>query len=317
MACFPSSSRFPAFRRPRTPLCRIDRRLANTGVPPAPNPQTDIPGGYTTAGQYVQLRVGGSKPAYIAIASPPPSAASPPSGPLLLEFLVKRLPDPASTASLLCALPPGGALEAGPVQGEGFAVATAAPPAKCPSLLLFAAGSGISPVRALIESPGFKAASESSGRTVRLYYGARSPSAMAYTSRFALWEDAGVSIVPVYSNPSADWKGAKGYVQAAFAADWPVGGKLPGGKAGGGGEAAATGAVLCGQKGMTDEVIKALTVRLWRIRPPCPFLVSFYLLPAALHNFARASDFRAGIVSLGRSGGYRGSRSCRTSEQLC
>ena len=45
---------------------------------------------------------------------------------------------------------------------------------------------------------------------VRLYYGARTPEAMAYRERVAEWEAAGVKVVPVYSE-----KG-EGYVQDVF-----------------------------------------------------------------------------------------------------
>ncbi|XP_048228965.1 fruit protein pKIWI502 isoform X2 [Ricinus communis] len=64
--------------------------------------------------------------------------------------------------------------------------------------------------------------------------------------RFKEWESSGVKIVPVLSEPDDRWTGESGYVQAAFSRakqiDNPV----------------ATGAVLCGQKQMAEEVTSIL-----------------------------------------------------------
>ncbi|GBG77383.1 hypothetical protein CBR_g23714 [Chara braunii] len=57
----------------------------------------DIGNGYTRAGQYLQMKVGESKPAFLAIASPPSYAESG-----VLEFLVKDVE--GATSELLCDL---------------------------------------------------------------------------------------------------------------------------------------------------------------------------------------------------------------------
>lgn len=115
--------------------------------------------------------------------------------------------------------------------------------ASVPSVVLFATGSGISPIKALIESGALQAGER---RDVRLYYGVRSPAAMAYSALLPGWEkDHGVKVIPVYS------EGGKGYVQDAFASD--------GGAAGlGGGSSGGVGAVLCGQKDMAVAINEAL-----------------------------------------------------------
>jgi hypothetical protein len=61
---------------------------------------------------------------------------------------------------------------------------------------------------------------------VRLFYGARSPEAMAYRERVPEWEAAGVKVVPVFSE-----KG-EGYVQDALAKVGGWAGGLVGWRAG-------------------------------------------------------------------------------------
>lgn len=145
--------------------------------------------GYKTAGQFIQIKVGDSKPGFFAIASAPDS-----NNQGLVEVLIKDGP-PESAANLLCNISPGqrltssvichvqpllntfvlaklcdflgamnidmydvnqvlvaGAeLSVSPVMGKGFRMERA-PVADHPTCLLFATGSGISPIKALIES---------------------------------------------------------------------------------------------------------------------------------------------------------------------
>ena len=58
--------------------------------------------GYKTAGQFMQIKVGDSKPGFFAIASPPDS-----NNQGLVEVLIKDGP-PESAANLLCSISPGG-----------------------------------------------------------------------------------------------------------------------------------------------------------------------------------------------------------------
>ncbi|KAA8532614.1 hypothetical protein F0562_032570 [Nyssa sinensis] len=192
---------------------------------------------HTRAGQYLQLRLPDfAKPSFLAIASPPSLAAA--RG--MFEFLVKSVP--GSTAELLCGLGKGDVVELSQVMGGGFHIDQISPPEDYPTVLIFATGSGISPIRSLIES-GFDAAKRSD---VRLYYGARNLQRMAYQDRFKDWESSGVKIVPVLSQPDDYWAGERGYVQAAFARAKKIYSPL------------ATGVLLCGQKQMTKEVTSVL-----------------------------------------------------------
>lgn len=198
----------------------------------------DIASSHTRAGQYLQLKVPDSpKPSFLAIASPPSLAAARGE----FQFLVKSIA--GSTAELLCGLKKGDVVELSSVMGNGFDLDRLSPPQKFPTVLIFATGSGISPIRSLIES-GFSADKRSD---VRLYYGARNLRRMAYQDRFRDWESSGVKIVPVLSQPDEGWTGETGYVQAAFCRSKNI--LNPN----------STGVVLCGQKQMTEEITSILT----------------------------------------------------------
>ncbi|XP_021747500.1 fruit protein pKIWI502-like [Chenopodium quinoa] len=197
-----------------------------------------IAASYTRPGQYLQLKVPDSpKPSFLAIASPPLLAAERGE----FQFLVKNVA--GSTAELLCGLNKGDVVELTAVMGNGFDVDRLSPPEDFPTVLVFATGSGISPIRSLIES-GFSADKRSD---VRLYYGARNLQRMAYQDRFKDWESSGVKIVPVLSQPDEKWTGEAGYVQAAFCRSKNISNPN------------STGVVLCGQKQMTEEITSILT----------------------------------------------------------
>ncbi|THU53049.1 hypothetical protein C4D60_Mb10t10340 [Musa balbisiana] len=197
----------------------------------------DLAVSYTVPGQYLQLRVPASdKPSFLAIASPPSFASSRGE----FQFLIKRVP--GSTADLLCGLGRGDVVELSAVMGKGFQVERISPPDAFPAVLIFATGSGISPIRSLIES-GFNANERSD---VRLYYGARNLQRMAYQDRFKDWESTGVRVIPVLSQPDEKWSGERGYVQAAFSRTKEILNPL------------LTGAVLCGHKQMAEEVTSEL-----------------------------------------------------------
>lgn len=120
--------------------------------------------------------------------------------------------------------------------GSGFDIDRISPPQDYQTVIIFGTGSGISPIRSLLES-GFSADKRAD---VRLYYGARNLEKMAYQDRFKDWESTGVKIVPVLSQPDGQWRGENGYVQAVFARAKQIYSPL------------STGAVLCGQKQMTE-----------------------------------------------------------------
>ncbi|KAK4779866.1 hypothetical protein SAY87_015972 [Trapa incisa] len=192
---------------------------------------------HTRAGQYLQLRAPGAAwPTFLAIASPPARTAA--GGEF--EFLVSSVP--GSTAERLCRLKRGDLVELSAVMGEGFDVDRIEPPEDYPTVLMFATGSGISPIRSLIES-GFDAARRSD---VRVYYGALNLRRMAYQDRFKYWESSGIEIIPVLSEPDCNWIGEAGNVQAAFSRARKISSPF------------STGAVICGHRQMREEVTSIL-----------------------------------------------------------
>ena len=113
------------------------------------------------------------------------------------------------------------------------------------NLLLMACGSGIAPIAAAIESgslglktTGFNSLFE---RKATLYLGARTTDHIPFKAKFAEWESMGVNIVPVLSKPEGTWSGRTGYIQDSLSKDTV---KVP----------RNTAALLCGHRGMTDNV---------------------------------------------------------------
>ncbi|KAM3198327.1 hypothetical protein ACQJBY_073463 [Aegilops geniculata] len=193
---------------------------------------------HVAAGQFLPFRLPSAPyPIFLAISSPPPasSSASPPKS---FDFLVKRLP--GTPSARLCDLQPGDLVPVGgSVVGRGFEVSRIA---DARDVLVFATGSGISPIRSLIES-GF---GENEKIDVSLFYGVRNLQRMAYQERFSDWESRGIKIIPVLSRPDDQWTGQRGYVQNAFSRAKKVI------------NPSSTGAILCGHKQMTEEITRAL-----------------------------------------------------------
>jgi len=155
---------------------------------------SELAAGYTVPGQYVQLGRGEGKPAFMAIASAP--------GGDTFEFLIQRTD---GMAGQICDVQAGDTLECSAVMGKGFAVDEL----DGREVVFMAGGTGISAVRAVIESR-----SDWSGR---LYYGARSPELMAYRDRFTDWEARGVRVVPTLDEAHEGY--FQGYPQQAYGAD--------------------------------------------------------------------------------------------------
>jgi len=191
---------------------------------------TGIPSGYTTPGQFVQLAVDGGKPGFYAIACAPGDDRR-------LEFLIKK---DGQTSTAICDLWPGARVDSSAVMGKGFDTASVAGR----DLVLFATGSGIAPIRAVIESGVAQGRDE-----VHLYYGCLNRDWMAYRERFADWRAKGVTIHTVVDNEpeGSDYVGPTGYVQDLFAAEPPPM------------DLAKSAAVLCGLKGMVQDMTALLT----------------------------------------------------------
>jgi len=192
---------------------------------------TPLAGTHRIPGQYVHLALPGLEDkAPFAIASPPQV------GHVHWDFLLKTgrpLPE------ALALLSPGAEVLAGEPEGRGFPLERA----HGRNLLLFATGSGISPIRSVIESVRLERAAY---RKVTLYFGARTPTAFAYSNDFAHWEAAGIRVVRTVSQPGASgWQGLTGYVQAHLGEE-PLGPCM---------------AFVCGQGSMVQGVMSTLAER--------------------------------------------------------
>lgn len=191
---------------------------------------TPLVGSHRMPGQYVRVRLPAVGEGLFAIASPPAPAGD------RWDFLLKAgsaLPDS------LVRLAVGDKVEVSRPEGRGFPLEQA----RGRDLLLFATGSGISPIRSVIESLRLERGAY--GR-VTLYFGARTPSAFAYTEEFHMWEASRIRVVRTVSRPGASgWQGLTGYVQEHLAEE-PLENAL---------------AFVCGQSEMVQGVMGALAER--------------------------------------------------------
>jgi sulfhydrogenase subunit gamma (sulfur reductase) len=194
--------------------------------------ETPLRGAHQHPGQYVRLRlpqVAEDTEGMFALASPPGTAQ--------WDLLVK---ESSPLTDALVRLPLGTQVEVSQPEGRGFPLEQV----RGKDLLLFATGSGISPIRSVIES--IRQERDAYGR-VTLYFGARTPGAFAYARDFKTWEQAQIHVVPTVSQPGASgWQGLTGYVQAHLAEE-PL--------------ALGTLAFVCGQQEMVQGVIQALRAR--------------------------------------------------------
>lgn len=190
---------------------------------------TDLAGSFQNPGQYVQLRLPSGLVGFFAIASRPGTGDH-------FEFLVKsggEIPDE------LLALPPGSRLELTAAMGQGYPIQHH----RGKDVLLFAVGSGISPIRSLI---WYLAAHRADYAGVTLFFGARTPKHFAYQDEVAAWQAEGVQVIRVVSreDDGTDAGYVHGYVQNAVKVH-PI---VP----------ANTVAFVCGMKPMVEGVTTEL-----------------------------------------------------------
>jgi sulfhydrogenase subunit gamma (sulfur reductase) len=152
---------------------------------------------HTRPGQIVKLHAPGHHAGLFALGNAP-------RGDGRGELLVKR-GTPLSNA-IIDAAQPHTFIEATAPFGDGFPIEAA----RGRHVLLFAAGSGITPVRALLQ--WLLDHRDAHGR-VALFYGQRSDRDFAYVSEHRAWQSAGVHLVLCASQPTPTWTGARGYVQ--------------------------------------------------------------------------------------------------------
>lgn len=163
---------------------------------------TPIAESFRNPGQFVQVRTPCGAIAYFAIASRPGESDC-------FEFLVKTGGD---VGDQLAALPIGDQFEMTEAQGQGYPIQHH----RGKDILLFAVGSGISPIRSLI---WYLAAHRGDYAGVTLFFGARTPAHFAYQDELQSWQQEGVQVVRVVSRTDGSDAGyVQGYVQNAIQA---------------------------------------------------------------------------------------------------
>ncbi len=191
---------------------------------------TGLEGTHQRPGQYVHMALPELDEGVFAIASAPEPEGH------RWEFLLKG---GSPLTDTLIRMRPGEKVRTTRPEGPGFPLEGT----RGKDLLLFATGSGISPIRSVIES--IRRERDAHGR-VTLYFGARTPESFAYEDELHHWEAAGIRVVRTVSQPGeSGWQGLTGYVQAHLG-EVPVEGAE---------------AFLSGQSGMVEEVIQALEER--------------------------------------------------------
>lgn len=190
-----------------------------------------VAAGHTTPGQYVKVALPFDEvPRPYAIASAP--------GQDVLELLLKVSEE--RVASLL-ALGADDKVTMGCPQGKGYPVDRVAGH----HLWLFAVGSGIAPLRAVLEH---LLPRRNDLLDIKLLYGVREPGELAFTARFGAWAGHGIQVLPVVSRaPPGSWDGRVGHIQAHLPKVLP--------------DPARTLAFICGLPAMDREVSAQLLQR--------------------------------------------------------
>lgn len=182
---------------------------------------------HTSPGQYVKLAIESVGEGFFAIAS------APYPGEHRFELLLKL---GTALTDAIAKLAPGSPVRSSAALGKGFPLDRAVGR----DLVLVATGSGISPVRSVIETVMQRRADFG---IVSLYFGARTPGSFAYRKSFEEWRAAKIEVYPVVSRPQdTGWTGLTGYVQSHL----------------GGVHLSTAIAFLCGQKAMVTAVREAL-----------------------------------------------------------
>ncbi len=199
-------------------------RALRLQLPPAVAAQHERPG------QVVKVKVAPGE-GYFALATPPMADGR-------AELLVKR-GGPVADA-VVAAGRPGATLQVTAPFGRGYPLEEAL----SRDVLLFAAGSGIAPIRSLVLA--LIARRDEVDRVV-LFYGQRRGAEFAYRAEHLGWERRGVRVVLCPSDEDDTWPGVRGRVQeAARALDW------------GGARPSRATAFVCGMSPMVADVRAAL-----------------------------------------------------------
>jgi NAD(P)H-flavin reductase len=182
-------------------------------------------------GQVVKIRTPDGE-GYFALASAP---SFEPRADLLLKRGAGKVADAAISLSTA-----GATLDVSAPFGKGFPWEEA----RGRDVLLFAAGSGIAPIRALVQH---LVANRGEFGRLTLFYGQRHGTEFAYADEHLEWERRGVRVVLCPSSADDAWPGVRGRVQEVARA-LGLGGVAPGNSV----------AFVCGMTAMVNEVKETL-----------------------------------------------------------
>lgn len=117
------------------------------------------------------------------------------------------------------------------------------------AMVLIGAGSGMAPLKALLEEQLADAMKDKPRRTIHFFYGARTENDLIYVDYFyQLAKDhPNFFYYPVLSRAHDGWLGATGYAQHVLALNWKTMGPVN-----------QLEFYLCGPKGLMDDTIKYL-----------------------------------------------------------
>ncbi len=187
---------------------------------------TPFAAAYTTPGQYVIARTRGSEGRF--------AFASAPSARDGVDILVKH---GGTVADALCTAAPGAKVEISHPGGKGFPIAQA----NGHGVILCAAGSGVGPIRAVVQ---VLLARRADYGPIFLFHGQRGHGDFAFASEHAAWERGGIRVIKVHSRPEPGFVGFSGYVQDALRMVRP--------------DTSDAVAFLCGMKDMIRDASAAL-----------------------------------------------------------
>jgi NAD(P)H-flavin reductase len=214
----------PAEHEPAAVLDAWDETAAFRGIRLALPPT--LARAHERPGQVVKARTEAGE-AFFALASAPDPGGT-------AELLVKR--GGAVADALVAAAVPGRSIDLTRPFGAGFPVEEA----EGRDVLVFAAGSAIGPIRALLQH--LMIHRNRFGR-VTLFYGQRRGAEFAYRAEHLDWERRGIRVVLCPSGEDDAWQGVRGWVQEV-ARSLAFGGAPPG-------EAVA---FVSGMTAMVDDV---------------------------------------------------------------
>ena len=149
--------------------------------------------GHHFPGQYITLQLESQKPGYFALVNQPHQP---------IRLLIKQ---EGALGSAIASLQEGQEVELSNAMGAGFSLEKSAGK----DLVILCNGSGISACHPVIQHE----LQQGLSRSVHLYYGIRSALDRCFTEDINRWQDAGVKVETVISQPDPSWTGARGYVQ--------------------------------------------------------------------------------------------------------